>query len=504
MVYNARWFELLLLFGLVNIIGVTIKSKLYKKTKLTIFVFHLAFAIIIIGAGITRYISKEGSMHIREGEVQNIWYTSQAQIGIELRTNETSKVYSYPVLFSGNSRNKFTRKFSYEGHKIKVKIEKYISKAEQSLQFDKQGLPYLHLVISGNMGRENIFLTTGGQMKIGSAILQFNPTDTSQKSNVIIVKTEESGSLIFNAPFDILRTAMADQSTDTLKAKSWHAFSPMTLYNINGIPLVMSQYLPMGVLSAREVDTKDADLPSALYVNIDCDGSSKKIVVWGKKDNVGDPSTVELNGVKIFVNYGAGIHKLPFSLKLNDFILKRYPGSESPSWFESSVLLIDKDKNKTEEHRIFMNNILKHRGYRFYQSSYDLDEKGTILSLNRDGLGTFVTYLGYLLMALGMILSLLNKNSRFRYLTTPSVRATKILLPLVLGLFIFSNRVCGQDNLSDKVQKLPVIEKQHAEEFGKLLVQDNGGRIEPINTLASEVLRKVSSNIRHSRPTRYF
>ena len=47
---------------------------------------------------------------------------------------------------------------------------------------------------------------------------------------------------------------------------------------------------------------------------------------------------------------------------------------------------------------IFMNNILKYKGYRFYQSSYDRDEKGTILSVNHDMAGMIVTYTGYTML----------------------------------------------------------------------------------------------------------
>ena len=39
---------------------------------------------------------------------------------------------------------------------------------------------------------------------------------------------------------------------------------------------------------------------------------------------------------------------------------------------------------------------------------------------------------------------------------------------------------------------IPVINKEHAAKFGKLLVQDKAGRIEPVNTLSSEVLRKIA------------
>jgi hypothetical protein len=36
------------------------------------------------------------------------------------------------------------------------------------------------------------------------------------------------------------------------------------------------------------------------------------------------------------------------------------------------------------------------------------------------------------------------------------------------------------------------ISKEHADQFGSLLVQDQKGRMKPMNTLTSEVLRKIS------------
>ena len=61
-----------------------------------------------------------------------------------------------------------------------------------------------------------------------------------------------------------------------------------------------------------------------------------------------------------------------------------------------------------------MNNILKHKGYRFYQSSFDKDEKGTILSVNHDMAGMVVTYTGYAFLFIFIILSLFSKDSQFR------------------------------------------------------------------------------------------
>src|SRR6056300_896327 len=63
LIYNARWFEVVIFLVFVNIAYNIFKYKLYKLKKLPVFLFHLAFLIIILGGGITRYIGFEGSMH---------------------------------------------------------------------------------------------------------------------------------------------------------------------------------------------------------------------------------------------------------------------------------------------------------------------------------------------------------------------------------------------------------------------------------------------------------
>ena len=172
--------------------------------------------------------------------------------------------------------------------------------------------------------------------------------------------------------------------------------------------------------------------------------------------------------------------------------MERYPGSNSPSSFASEVVLVDKEMGIQEDRRIFMNNVLKHRGFRFYQSSYDNDEMGTILSVNKDRAGTFVTYVGYLLLIAGMIMAMFVKNTRFckncRKEPAPVVKAAVVaFLFLGMGMPAFS-------------QQVPP--KEVAEQFGKLWVQDKGGRYEPMNTLSREVVRKITKKSSYGNYTR--
>ena len=132
----------------------------------------------------------------------------------------------------------------------------------------------------------------------------------------------------------------------------------------------------------------------------------KEFYVFGRPGQLGQDYVQSIGGVEIKLSYGARQVHIPFLIHLKKFELERYPGSQSPSSFASEVTLFDERNGVKEDKRIFMNNILNYKGFRFFQSSYDTDEKGTVLSVNSDFWGTWLTYLGYLILALGMIISL--------------------------------------------------------------------------------------------------
>ena len=76
-IYNTRWFELILFFFLINFIGNIKRYQLHLRKNWATLLLHLSFIFIIIGAGITRYISYEGMMPIREGESANQFYSDR-------------------------------------------------------------------------------------------------------------------------------------------------------------------------------------------------------------------------------------------------------------------------------------------------------------------------------------------------------------------------------------------------------------------------------------------
>jgi ABC-type transport system involved in cytochrome c biogenesis permease subunit len=105
---------------------------------------------------------------------------------------------------------------------------------------------------------------------------------------------------------------------------------------------------------------------------------------------------------------------LPFSLQLKEFNIEYYPGSNDPSDYISKVVLKDSRNDTETEYTISMNNILKYDGYRFYQSSYDDDLRGSVLAVSHDPWGVGVTYTGYILLLISLAGFFFQKNSGFR------------------------------------------------------------------------------------------
>ena len=198
------------------------------------------------------------------------------------------------------------------------------------------------------------------------------------------------------------------------------------------------------------------------------------------------------NKIMVYSSDGQMVeHRLPFEVYLEDFILTRYPGSSSPSSYESD-LIIYVDGQELKE-KVYMNNVVDVKGYRFFQASFDKDEKGSILSVNRDVYGKNITYAGYLTLALGFLLCFFAPHSRFRMLG----RKLKELQKTAIFLFVFLlpgvpviKAEGGSLQMETTVKRLSVDER-HASFFGRLSVQSDNGRMLPVNTFSSEILRKL-------------
>jgi cytochrome c-type biogenesis protein CcsB len=209
------------------------------------------------------------------------------------------------------------------------------------------------------------------------------------------------------------------------------------------------------------------------------------------------------NLITLPTNRGQNLHRLPFDVELVKFTLTRYPGSMSPSSYRSDLLIhID---GATSNVAVYMNNVADIKGYRFFQASYDDDEQGTILSVNKDVAGRRITYTGYGLLLAGSILCLTARNGRIRTLyrrikQRNDASASGLFTLLLLLLSAPVPFAAGQEKstaagMSETIQRLHIA-PTHAERFGSLPVQTSNGRMAPVNTFSSDLLRKLSKDVR--------
>jgi cytochrome c-type biogenesis protein CcsB len=485
MVYNTRWFELILLLLVFNLVGQVINLKLLRREKLSVALFHLSFILMIIGAGITRYFGWEGSMHIREGQEQQMCFSNEKYIGYSFKDKNGTVIKSQTRKYSMTSvsADRFNKKIKIDGKDFKLLLAKIIPNASEIIADSPDGEPIVSMLVSKKMDtRETLTLKKGDTKTADGISFGFG---SAQPADVNI--SIDSGKFFMMTNLNLGEMSMMTQETTSLEHGKPVELKTMQIFTYDDIKIVPQQMSLKGVIKAvavkPEIQTTGLN---AFIFHLISGKESAMVYLWDRESDKVASASCGLNGNTVDLTYGSKSTTLPFSIKLNHFILERYPGSSSPSGYKSDVVLLDKKDNIEKPFLIFMNNILKYKGYRFYQSSFDRDEKGTILSVNHDMTGMVTTYSGYSLLFLFIILSLFNKNSLFYKINAGHwnsvIRKSAPVLFIILFLSVSTNV---------NAQKL-VPGNSVATEFGKVLVQDQKGRTKPLFTLSNDILRKVT------------
>ena len=485
MVYGTKWFELILLLLATNLIGQLIIYKLFRRAKLPTTLFHLSFLLLILGAAITRYFGWEGTMHIREGEEQTECYSTDKYITYAVKEADgtVSSIRSDKYSLTAVSADEYSKMIKVNGNDYNLKLAKIIPNAADALRLSPAGVPIISLIVTtGMMERETVILKKGDLKSAGGTSIGFESADSADVNIAF-----DGMAFYISSGLELGEMGMMSQVVTPSEKGKPLRLKEMQIISVNGLRIVPQQMLAAGVQDVLAVNPGEENTgQNAFIFHLSGSNESADLTLWNREsEQTGTVSSV-IEGRTVEISYGSKITVLPFSIKLNDFILERYPGSNSPSGYKSDVVLVDKMANKEMPFMIFMNNILKYKGYRFYQSSFDRDEKGTILSVNHDMAGMFVTYTGYIMLIIFMVLSLINKNALFHNITAgfwnSTIRKSAALIVLIL---FFS----GLTALN--AQKL-IPDRSASQEFGKVLVQDQKGRTKPLFTLSDDILRKVT------------
>lgn len=494
-IYRTVWFELILFYLSLSLIFNIYRYNLFKLSKIGSLTFHLALLVIVAGAYTTRKIGYEGNMRIREGQASNELLSADTYF--QALVHDFNKQYrvDVPVMLDTNvykrkgdgspdySHNYFDHEVDFPGQDNPVKFEflDFIPNIKDTLIETQSGDAWLELVTVGEQGRDYNYIRSGEVLSTGGIFIGFNDTSAFSLVNIL---SSDSG-LVVLADAAIQYYQMSDSTEGVLSADTLHSLAFGRLYTVEGTRFVLRNYFKHGELQYIS-DQSGERGPDGLLMKVTQGELTKEILLPGGLGIYPKLIKFTLGDLNYELAWGSRIIELPFSIFLNDFQMERYPGTNNPSSFASEVTVLDHASGQQFDHRIFMNHVLDYGGYRFFQSSYDPDERGTILSVNYDKPGTLITYCGYFLLGLGFVLNLFARNGRFRYLVrkTKELDLKKATLAVLVMVGIMSSG-------SLMAQPENVIDKEHADQFSRLIVQDFKGRQKPVHTVALEVLRKV-------------
>ena len=530
-IYDAAWLEVVMLLMTINFLGNIVRYRLYRKEKIGTLTFHLAFILVLVGAGITRYSGYEGLMPIREGKSSNTVWSSDPYF--QVRVGDTKKRLDYTKLLYLSDApwidNSLEMDVSFEGSpEVKFRYKDFIKNAVETVEFSKEGVESIQLVALAGGKPDTIYVRVGEEVLIGNIPVSF---ENLKNPDAILVVRSDSG-YVMKSPRAINRLSMKTQVWDTLGAQEFVPLNRKHLHRVGGAAFVL--FGTPKIIKKLHKGKEGEEGVDVLIVESEYKGNKRDLVLSGGVGSTPAYQEFVQDDIYYRVGYGAKPIILPFSVRCNDFVLDRYPGSGSPSSYMSKVSIIDNRNNFEQDYDIFMNNVLDYGGFRFFQSSYDPDEGGTRLSVNHDTLGTWFSYLGYIFLGLGFFLALMLPGSRFgelRKKIRSSFKKRSALSVVILALIV----VCSSNDLAAQYGREELNQKEvsndghdhsghnhashnhqehrsaavdsasaysfpdqnhvsveHAQKLGKLIVLAENGRFEPVNTLAYDFAHKIA------------
>lgn len=172
---------------------------------------------------------------------------------------------------------------------------------------------------------------------------------------------------------------------------------------------------------------------------------------------------------------GGGTATLPFALRLDTFRMAYYPGTRSPQDYTSCLTIADGTATRRAE--VSMNRIHSYRHYRFYQAGFSPDGRGSKLTVAHDPYGIAITYTGYALLLVAMLLFFAQPGTLYRRILRRRVAAL-----LLLGL---------TGTATARAANMPRIAPTDvAHELGGLYLYYNG-RVCPLQTYAYDFTAKL-------------
>lgn len=395
LVYHSPYMYVTLVMLMITLIAVMIDRWPWKQHHAGFVLAHIGIIILLIGSWITKEYGVDGSMAFSIGESRNQVMIRErdlmvfATFGDGMRNvyeSEVDFLRNPPseekpfIVHLGQDQLKFTKYYHFAYRESEI-LPSELERDGPAIRFQLEN-PNVNMTewLRRSTGKENAELDLGP----AKVVLARTEPEPSGRNEIIIVTTPGSDILnytIYNKDKTLRKKGSLKQA-DTLET-GWM-----------GLKFRLLRYLPR----AKEV-VKFTEAPHFTPVTT----SAAKFNFRGEDYWIGLNSVLRLyvEDTAYIVSYGFRQLQLDFALKLNDFRVGTYQGTERAASYESDVEVPGRGNVL-----ISMNEPLQYKGFTFYQASFEKDERGrpvtSVLSVNHDP-GRWFKYLGSLLIVFGSI-----------------------------------------------------------------------------------------------------
>ena len=284
-IYNTTWFEAIMVFFVINFIGNMFRYRLFRWENWPVITLHLSWILIIIGAFVTRYISFEGMMPIREGETENVFYSDKtfltAYVDGEINGEPKRKVLQHDLIVTPEAlKSNLPWNDDYNGQDFTISYVDFIKGAKVGLIPSENGQQFLKIVEAGTGQREEHYLENGKVSNVHNVLFALNkPTDGA----INIITTDSTYQI--QSPFEGSFMRMADQFEGQVVKDSLQQFQLRSLYTMAGMQFVIPEPLIKGTYGVVEVPREEIteNTFDALVVEVSSNGETVQKNYWAEK-----------------------------------------------------------------------------------------------------------------------------------------------------------------------------------------------------------------------------
>ncbi len=413
-VFHSPWMYAIMALLCVNLINVMIDRLPWKKHHLGFILAHIGIIVLIIGSLVTKMMGIDGNMNLdingksRVVILPDTDFFVASSIGGEYRT-----VYNTGVDFITHPPEK--TKYTFEMGGSQIKVLQYLHFAVRDEKIVPTDSAYSGPALRFQLQNANVNVTDW-LIKTGT-----EPYAEYQLGPARVLMTEGSGSI---GPIDdnavVFRTDGTDKFKYEIYTKSKKGLTQTGTAQAGdvvetgwmGLQLRVLKFLPK---AEKKVEYVAKSTSSGLTTQ------AVQVEFNDKKYWIGINSSIRVftNVAGYIISFRNRILNMDFDILLKKFNVPRYQGTRRAMSYESEVFVPE-----LGDRVISMNEPLKHKGYTFYQASFQEDEKGepvmSILSVNKDP-GRFWKYLGSALIVLGCIVMFYFKHYRMKIFSKAEV-----------------------------------------------------------------------------------